>query len=67
MFELMKSIDQANGYLFGELEDNKGGNFSQLMSSAVGTDFEFFRLVKLQYMYMYVMLMLLADRVKCTV
>lgn len=44
MFEVMKAVDQANGYLFGDLEDNKG-NFSQLMSSAVGTDFEFFRLV----------------------
>ena len=44
MIEVMKSIDRANGYLFGDLEDNKG-NFSQLMSSAVGTDFEFFRLV----------------------
>ena len=48
MFEVMKSIDKANGYVFGELEDNKG-NFSQLMSSAVGTDFEFFRLVYLQH------------------
>ena len=44
MVEVMKSVDRANGYLFGDLEDNKG-NFSQLMSSAVGTDFEFFRLV----------------------
>ena len=44
MIEVTKSVDRANGYLFGDLEDNKG-NFSQLMSSAVGTDFEFFRLV----------------------
>jgi len=44
MLEVMKSVDQANGYLFGDLDDDKG-NFSQLMSSAVGTDFEFFRLV----------------------
>ena len=46
MFQVMKSIDQANGYAFGELEEERG-NFSQLMSSAVGTDFEFFRLVYL--------------------
>ena len=44
MIEVMKSVDQANGYPFSDLDDNKG-NFSQLMSSAVGTDFEFFRLV----------------------
>lgn len=44
MIEVVKSVDRANGYLFGDLEDNKG-NFSQLMSSAVATDFEFFRLV----------------------
>ena len=44
MFQVMKSIDQANGYAFGEIEEDRG-NFSQLMSSAVGTDFEFFRLV----------------------
>ena len=43
MIEVMKSVDRANGYPFGDLDDNKG-NFSQLMSSAVGTDFEFFRL-----------------------
>lgn len=48
MLEVMRSIDRANGYVFGELEDDKG-NFSQLMSSAVGTDFEFVRLVDLQY------------------
>jgi len=44
MIEVMKSVDRANGYPFSDLDDNKG-NFSQLMSSAVGTDFEFFRLV----------------------
>ena len=43
MYQVMRSIDQANGYVFGGLENDKG-NFSQLMSSAVGTDFEFFRL-----------------------
>ena len=42
MYQLVKSIDQANGYVFGGLEDDRS-NFSQLMSSAVGTDFEFFR------------------------
>ena len=42
----MKSIDQANGYVFGGAEEDNRGNFSQLMSSAAGTDFEFFRLVE---------------------
>lgn len=42
MYQLIKSIDQANGYVFGGHEDDKS-NFSQLMSSAVGSDFEFFR------------------------
>ena len=46
MYQVMKSIDQANGYVFGGLEEENKGNLSQLMSSAVGTDFEFFRLVK---------------------
>lgn len=51
MYQVVKSIDQANGYVFGGLEDNKG-NFSQLMSSAVGTDFEFFRTAAVQEKYM---------------
>lgn len=42
MYQVTKSIDQANGFAFGELEDDRG-NFSNLMSSPVGTDFEFFR------------------------
>ena len=46
MYQVMKSIDQANGYVFGGVEEDNRGNFSQLMSSAVGTDFEFFRLVE---------------------
>ena len=46
MYQVMKSIDQANGYVFGGVEEDNRGNFSQMMSSAVGTDFEFFRLVE---------------------
>ncbi|XP_068755002.1 GPN-loop GTPase 2-like isoform X2 [Montipora capricornis] len=51
MYQLIKSIDQANGYVFGGLEDDRS-NFSQLMSSAVGTDFEFFRTAAVQEKYM---------------
>ncbi|XP_068698966.1 GPN-loop GTPase 2-like isoform X2 [Montipora foliosa] len=51
MYQLIKSIDQANGYVFGGLEEDRS-NFSQLMSSAVGTDFEFFRTAAVQEKYM---------------
>lgn len=51
MYQLIKSIDQANGYVFGGLEDDRS-NFSQLMSSAVGTDFEFSRTAAVQEKYM---------------
>lgn len=51
MYQVTKSIDQANGFAFGELEDDRG-NFSNLMSSAVGTDFEFFRTAAIQEKYM---------------
>lgn len=52
MYQVMKSIDQANGYVFGGVEEDNRGNFSQLMSSAVGTDFEFFRTAAVQEKYM---------------
>jgi len=51
MYQLIKSIDQANGYVFGGHEDDKS-NFSELMSSAVGSDFEFFRTATIQEKYM---------------
>jgi hypothetical protein len=37
----MKTIDKSNGYVFGEKHEES--NFSALMSSAVGADFEFFK------------------------
>ncbi|KAK3741811.1 hypothetical protein QZH41_010446, partial [Actinostola sp. cb2023] len=41
MLSVMKAIDKANGYVFGvKYEDS---NFSALLSSAVGADFEFFK------------------------
>ena len=40
MFNIMKVVDKANGFVFGG--DDEKSNFSSLMSSAVGADFEFF-------------------------
>ena len=31
MYQVMKSIDEANGYVFGGVEEEKRENFSQLM------------------------------------
>ena len=44
MFEVIKSIDQANGYMFGGIDEDRS-NFSELMSSAAASEFEFFRSV----------------------
>ena len=41
MFNMMKAVDKAHGFVFGG--DNLKGNFSAMMSTAVGADFEFFR------------------------
>jgi len=47
----MKTVDKANGYVFGaKYEDTS--NFSALMSSAVGADFEFFKTASVQERYM---------------
>ena len=41
MFNMMKVVNKANGFVFGG--DDAKSNFSALMSSAVGAEFEFFR------------------------
>ena len=38
----MKTVDRANGYVFGGQHEDDS-NFSALMASAVGADFEFFK------------------------
>lgn len=40
VFNLMKVVDKANGYVFGDLEER---SVNKLMSVAVGADFEYFR------------------------
>ena len=37
---VMKLVDKANGYVFGDLEER---NMNSLMSCAVGADFEYFK------------------------
>lgn len=46
----MKAVDKANGYVFGAKQEDS--NFSALMSSAVGADFEFFKTASVQERYM---------------
>ena len=41
MLSLVKIIDQANGYVFGGKHEE--GNLSEMMSHAVGADFEYFK------------------------
>ncbi|XP_794415.1 GPN-loop GTPase 2 [Strongylocentrotus purpuratus] len=45
----VKTIDKANGYAFGDLEER---NLKTLMSCAVGADFEFFKTASVQEKYM---------------
>ncbi|XP_041463558.1 GPN-loop GTPase 2-like [Lytechinus variegatus] len=45
----VKTIDKANGYVFGDLEER---NLKALMSCAVGADFEFFKTASVQEKYM---------------
>ncbi|XP_072036008.1 GPN-loop GTPase 2-like [Amphiura filiformis] len=46
---VMKLVDKANGYVFGDLEDR---NMNALMSCAVGADFEYFKAASVQEKYM---------------
>ncbi|XP_071820033.1 GPN-loop GTPase 2-like [Apostichopus japonicus] len=49
VFNLMKVVDKANGYVFGDLEER---SVNKLMSVAVGADFEYFRSAAVQEKYM---------------
>lgn len=46
---VMKLVDKANGYVFGDLEER---NMNSLMSCAVGADFEYFKSASVQEKYM---------------
>ncbi|XP_071800903.1 GPN-loop GTPase 2-like [Asterias amurensis] len=47
--DVLKVIDKANGYVFGDLEER---NMQTLMSCAVGADFEYFKTASAQEKYM---------------
>ncbi|XP_072178408.1 GPN-loop GTPase 2-like [Diadema setosum] len=49
VLHVVKTIDKANGYVFGDLEER---NLQTLMSCAVGADFEFFKTASVQEKYM---------------
>ncbi|EDO30990.1 predicted protein [Nematostella vectensis] len=49
MFGVVKAVDKANGYVFGAKYQET--NFSALLSSAVGADFEFFKTASVQEQY----------------
>ena len=46
MATLIKSIDHANGYVFGGKHEE--GNLSEMMSYAAGADFQYFKYPLLQ-------------------
>lgn len=49
VLNVIKTIDKANGYVFGDLEER---NLKALMSCAIGADFEFFKTASVQEKYM---------------
>ena len=49
MLRVMKSIDKANGYVFGDLDER---NIQSLMSCAVGAEFEYEKISRVQEKYM---------------
>ena len=40
MLEVMRSVDRANGYVYGQGERD---NLAAMMSTAVGADFDYFK------------------------
>ncbi|XP_038047388.1 GPN-loop GTPase 2-like [Patiria miniata] len=48
MLDVLKVVDKANGYVFGDLEER---NMQALMSCAVGADFEYFKTASAQEKY----------------
>lgn len=49
MLRVMKSVDKANGYIFGDLEER---NIQSLMSCAVGAEFEYEKISSVQEKFM---------------
>lgn len=42
MFNVMKAVDKASGYVF---QAGEGNTLSSMMSTAIGVDFDFFKYV----------------------
>ncbi|XP_006819703.2 GPN-loop GTPase 2-like [Saccoglossus kowalevskii] len=49
MLQVLKTVDKANGYVFGDLEER---NLQSLMSTALGADFQYFQAPSVQEKYM---------------
>ena len=49
MYQVMKAVDKANGYVFGKNEESS--TLSSMMSTAVGADFDFFKTASIKEKY----------------
>lgn len=50
MYQVMKAVDKANGYIFGKNEETS--TLSAMMSTAVGADFDFFKTASIKEKYL---------------
>ena len=50
MYQVMKAVDKANGYVFGKNEESS--TLSSMMSTAVGADFDFFKTASIKEKYL---------------
>lgn len=48
VFQVLKAVDKANGYVFGTNEER---NIQTLLSTAIGTDFQYFKTANIQEKY----------------
>jgi len=48
MLRVLKVVDKANGYVFGDLEDR---NLQEMLSCAVGAEFEYEKIQTVQEKY----------------
>ena len=49
MLRVMKQVDKANGYVFGDTDER---SIQQLMSCAMGAEFEYEKIAQVQEKYM---------------
>ncbi len=43
MLEVMRQVDRANGYVYGQGSGGEEASMAAMMSTAVGADFDFFK------------------------